>query len=149
MKISTKGRYGLRALVDLALFSEGGHVSLASIAERQDVSSIYLEQVFAILRKAGFVKSVKGAQGGYLLCEQPKDIVIGRVLRVLEGDLLIIDEVNPPDDNSQTIVYETIKEQVWDRINKEIIDMVDKLTLEDMVSYARQVTVESLPIYYI
>jgi Rrf2 family protein len=89
MKLSTKGRYGLRAMVDLAVHSSGEHVALYSIAERQNISENYLEQVFSILRKAGLVKSVKGAQGGYTLADKPSNISIGAILRVLEGDLSV------------------------------------------------------------
>ena len=84
MKVSTKGRYGLRAMIDLSLYSKNELVPLASIAERQDISKSYLEQVFSALRKAGLVKSIKGAQGGYSLSTGPEDITVGMILRALE-----------------------------------------------------------------
>ena len=91
MRISTKGRYGLRAMMDLAAYSNGGHVSLSSIAKRQMISTNYLEQVFSVLRNAGLVKSIKGAQGGYVLAKKPSEIRIGTILRVLEGYLSVVD----------------------------------------------------------
>ena len=92
MRLSTKGRYGLRAMVDLAVYSKSEHVALNSIAERQGISMNYLEQVFSTLRKSGLVKSIKGAQGGYILSEEPSNIKVGRILRVLEGPLSVIDD---------------------------------------------------------
>ena len=90
MKVSTKGRYGLRAMIDLALYSQNDQVPLVSIAERQDISKSYLEQVFSTLRKAGLVTSIKGAQGGYVLASDPEDITVGMILRALEGDLSVV-----------------------------------------------------------
>ena len=87
MKLSTKGRYGLRALIDLARYSEVEPVSINSIAERQGISERYLEQLMAMLKKAGLVKSIRGAGGGYVLAKEQKDISVGDVLRPLEGNL--------------------------------------------------------------
>ena len=96
MKISTKSRYGLRAMVDLAVYAEVEQLSLNTIAGRQEVSVNYLEQIFSSLRKAGLVKSVKGAQGGYILADHPDRISVGMVLRVLEGDLSVAQEQISP-----------------------------------------------------
>ena len=87
MKLSTKGRYGLRAMLDLALHSESEAVSIASIAARQNISESYLEQLIAKLRKAGLVSSVRGAGGGYVLTKMPEEISVGDILRALEGNL--------------------------------------------------------------
>ena len=92
MKVSTKGRYGLRAMVDLAIHAPEGHVALNAIAKRQDISVNYLEQVFSALRKAGLVKSVKGAQGGYAMAMRPSQMTVGMILRSLEGKLVVVDE---------------------------------------------------------
>ena len=86
MKLSTKGRYGLRAMIDLASHEEEGAVSIASISERQNISESYLEQLVRPLRKAGFIESVRGAGGGYVLAKPADSISVGDVLRVLEGD---------------------------------------------------------------
>ena len=87
MKLSTKGKYGLRALIDLAQYSEDSPVSITSIARRQDISERYLEQLMSKLKKAGLVKSIRGANGGYVLAKEAKDISVGDVLRALEGNL--------------------------------------------------------------
>ncbi|MDK2789160.1 MAG: Rrf2 family transcriptional regulator, cysteine metabolism repressor, partial [Epulopiscium sp.] len=79
MKLSTKGRYGLKAMVDLAVHSQDKHIALRHIAERQDISEHYLEQLIAVLRKAGLVKSIRGAQGGYSLALSPEEITVGDI----------------------------------------------------------------------
>lgn len=129
MKISTKGRYGLRAVLDLVLYSKGGdHVSLISIAERQDISKSYLEQVFSALRKAGIVKSVKGAQGGYTLAGDPSTITVGMILRALEGDLSVVGEAG----NETNKIELYVREHVWEKIDAKINEVIDGLTLKDM-----------------
>jgi len=136
MKISTKGRYGLRAMLDLAIHS-GSHVSIGAIAERQDVSANYLEQVFALLRKGGLVNSIKGAQGGYVLADKPANITVGRILRVLEGDLAIVvdDNSTPMTDNQMEYC---LKNAVWDKINASINQLADSITLEDLINQYNQ-----------
>lgn len=133
MKVSTKGRYGLRALLDLTIHSKENHVSLVSIAERQQISLNYLEQVFAALRKGGIVKSIKGSQGGYSLSSRPDKIFISDIIQILEGDFNIIDEVlftnGEPD-----LVQLTIQQVVWDRINDTIKDLLEHITLEDLAN---------------
>lgn len=94
MKISTKGRYGLIAMVDIAINETSENVTIKSISERQGISEGYLEQIFSSLRKAGLVKSIKGSQGGYILGNSISNITIGDILRTLEGSLKVIgDEV--------------------------------------------------------
>ena len=87
MKLSTKGRYGLRALIDLARYSELEPVSISCIAERQNLSERYLEQLMSLLKKAGLVQSIRGAGGGYVLAKDAGEISVGDVLRALEGSL--------------------------------------------------------------
>jgi Rrf2 family cysteine metabolism transcriptional repressor len=138
MKFSTKGRYGLRAMVDLAVHSKGEHVALYSIAERQGISTNYLEQVFSLLRKSGLVKSVKGAQGGYILAEAPADIKVGRILRALEGSLSVIDQGAENTDGNETSIQHCIRISVWDKMNESLNELVDSLTLEDLANKYRQ-----------
>ncbi len=147
MKISTKGRYGLRAMVDLAVNSTGDYVALNSIAERQDVSENYMEQVFSMLRKAGLVKSIKGAQGGYILSDNPANIKVGTILRVLEGDLFIADDEsrNPAVSSIQNL----LKRNVWDRINESINNVVDGITLEDLANDYRKMNEGYSMMFYI
>jgi Rrf2 family protein len=131
MKISTRGRYGLRLLLDLAQRSPEDHATLASVAQRQGISVRYLEQVAIILRRAGVIRSLKGAQGGYALARRPEDIVLGDVLRGLEGDMLVIDP--PLENENETRLQRCVRENVFDRINERIAEVIDGETLADMV----------------
>jgi len=148
MKVSTKGRYGLRSMIDLAINSTEGHVALLYIAERQNISINYLEQVFSTLRKAGLVKSVKGAQGGYTLGDSPSRITIGRILRALEGSLSIVEESGSKTvmDNS---LRECIKINVWDKMTESLNQIVDSITLEDMVNEYKNMNGTTDLMYYI
>jgi len=153
MKISTKGRYGLRAMADMALNSRGEHVSLNSIAERQNISENYLEQVFSSLRKAGLVKSVKGAQGGYIIAGDPADITVGNILRVLEGSLSVADEKLGQTGmdigmDKKSLLY-CVDKVVWTRINESIDKAVDSITLEDLVNEYHKINNESTHMFYI
>ena len=97
MKFSKKTRYGLRALVDLAVNSKSGHVSLTSIAQRNEISQQYLEQIFSSLKKAGIVKSIKGNQGGYYLGKTAGEITLSAIVKALEGEYELEAEVLPSD----------------------------------------------------
>jgi len=131
MKISTRGRYGVRLLIDLAERQREPHVSLASVAQRQGISIRYLEQVAVLLRRGGFIRSVKGASGGYTLSRPPEDIVIGGVLRVLEGDMLVVD---PPLPNvPETRIQRCIRLAVYERLNERIADVIDRETLASLM----------------
>jgi Rrf2 family protein len=129
MKISTKGRYGLRAVMDLCLNSSGDYVSLISIAERQNISKNYLEQVFSALRKTGIVKSVKGSQGGYLLNGKTSEFTIGNILRALEGDLSVV-----KDESTSSRIEHCIKMNLWDKIDQKLYQIIDNMTLEDLIN---------------
>ncbi|MEA5094418.1 RrF2 family transcriptional regulator [Sedimentibacter saalensis] len=129
MKISTKGRYGLRAVMDLCINSNGDYVSLISIAERQNISKNYLEQVFSALRKTGIVKSVKGSQGGYLLNGKTSEVTIGNILRALEGDLSVVKE-----EQSNSKIEHCIKMNLWDKIDQKLYEIIDNMTLEDLIN---------------
>ena len=128
MNISTKGRYGLRALLDLAVNSVSGQVPLSSIAERENISFNYLEQVFALLRKGGIVKSVKGPQGGYVLAKPIDKITIKDIIYVLEGELKISE-----DDVELNESQQVIDNLLWQKINASIDDILSNTTLQDLV----------------
>jgi len=147
VKLSTKGRYGLRAIVDMAIYSNGEHVSINSIAERQNISANYLEQVFSTLRKAGLVKSVKGAQGGYSLTKTPQEITIGMIIRVLEGDLAIVDDIDIK--VSETTIQKIIKKSVWDKMNAQMNELVDSITVADLVNDYKKMNGIDNVMYYI
>ena len=140
MKLSTKGRYGLRAVVDLAVHADEEAVALSQIAERQDISINYLEQLIAKLKKAGIVKGIRGAQGGYMLAAPAEDISVGAILRALEGNLNPVDcsEVNHSEgicSNSDSCVTK----YVWKRISDSINDAVDSIKLSELVAESKKV----------
>ena len=134
MKLSTRGRYGLRALADLAVHQSGSPVTLADIARRQNISDGYLESIFSILKKAGLVRSVKGAGGGYLLARPAADIRVGQVLAALEGDLSII-EPDVAGGDAYTL-GRCIKENVWDVVSERIKTVTDAVSLEQLAGSA-------------
>jgi len=141
MNISTKGRYGLRAMVDIAVHSFGDYIPLKIIAERQAISENYLEQVFSILRKAKLVKSARGSQGGYTLSKESSKITVGEVLRILEGDLNIKgdDDGALGLDNNIKICIDTL---VWQEVNEQINKVMDSVTLQDLVEKYKNLNAE-------
>ncbi len=132
MKMSTRCRYGLRSLADLAVHGRHSPVPLAQIAQRQEISPKYLEQEFAVLRRTGFIRSVKGAQGGYRLAADPTAIRLGDVIRALEGDLDII--APPYAGQSATAIRHCLDQQVWQPLNAVIRGKMDGLTLADLIN---------------
>lgn len=134
MKLSTKGRYGLRAMVDLAQNNGGGPVSINSIAGRQDISESYLEQLMAKLKKSGLIKSARGAGGGYSLAKDIQDISVGDILRALEGDL---SPVNCPgvieEGEGCDVADSCATKYVWKRINDSVNRTVDDIKLSSLV----------------
>ncbi|EOR26875.1 BadM/Rrf2 family transcriptional regulator [Clostridium sartagoforme AAU1] len=116
MKISTKGRYGLRALVDLAINMESENVSIKTISERQNISERYLEQIFSLLRKGGIIVGRKGAQGGYSLSKNASELSISEILKVLEGENIFID-INDDEENE---IEDFINKNLWREINDKI-----------------------------
>lgn len=132
MKMSTKGRYGLRAMIDLAVYSSNHHVTLSSIAARQGVSLNYLEHVFSLLKKSGLVDSIKGAQGGYALAADPSELTVGQILSVLEGPMSIVDLPPGADSNLETRLQRCIRICVWAKMNDALKELVDGKTLKDL-----------------
>ena len=134
MKISTRGRYGLRALVELASCKEGELMPLRTIAERHGMSEHYLEQLAAPLKKAGIIDSVRGAQGGYRLSKAPSDITAGDVIRVLEGTLSPVDCL---DDDSYECSAASCKNcntrPVWEKLYAGVSEALDNIRLSDLV----------------
>lgn len=149
MKLSTKGRYGLRSMIDLAINSKGEQVALYSIAERQNISVSYLEQVFSILRKSGLVNSIKGAQGGYILADNPSEITVGKILRALEGSLSIVDYSNEEVETDKKSIEYCLKVNLWEKINQSIDKVVDNITLEDLVEQYRDMNNSENLMFYI
>lgn len=138
MKLSTKGRYGLSAMIDLACFSEKEAVSLNSIAERQHISEGYLEQLIAKLKKAGLVISVRGALGGYRLARPSKEISVGDILRALEGSINAVDCPGITSDGCGESDF-CVNKYVWQRINESIQKTTDEIKLSDLIAESRRV----------
>lgn len=134
MKISTKGRYALRLMLDLALNDMEKPVRIRDISERQKISDKYLEQIISILNKARFVRSIRGPQGGYLLTKRPEEYTVGMILRLTEGSMAPVDCVDEEvgfcpnvNDCATTIV--------WKKLNAAISDVIDNITLADLVDW--------------
>jgi len=138
MRLSTKGRYGLRALLDMALFQNEGPVTLNNIAERQAISEGYLEQLMMPLKRAGIVRSIRGAQGGYLLARDAKDIMVGEIIRVLEGPIApvaCVDEEHPEICERASFCATRM---VWEKVRDSISGVLDSYSLEDLVQESKK-----------
>lgn len=133
MRLSTKGRYGLKAMFDLAMNYGDTPVSLTTIAARQGVSVNYLEQLISPLRKAGFVKSVRGAQGGYLLSVDPGELTVKEILVVLEGPLAPTDCVKDETDSSCDKADYCVTRLIYEKMKESIDQVVSSITLKDML----------------
>lgn len=138
MKISTKGRYGLTIMMELAAKFGEGPTSLKSIAEKNQLSEHYLEQLVAPLRNAGLVKSIRGAYGGYILSKEPSEITSGDIIRILEGPISPVDFTEEDD---------PAKRHLWLRIRDSIADVLDSTTLEHMINYQEEETKDSYMFY--
>lgn len=132
MKLSTKGRYGLRAMIDLADYSEEMPQSIACIAARQSISDSYLEQLMAKLKKAGLITSIRGAQGGYVLAKPSKEISVGDILRALE-DLSPVNCVGLKGEQTCGGSDTCVTRNVWKRIDDSIQHAVDSIFLNELV----------------
>ena len=139
MKISTKGRYGLRALIDLAQYSEIEPVSINSIATRQGISERYLEQLMTLMKKAGLIKSIRGASGGYVLAKEIEEISAGDVLRALEGNLQPVECAAFSQEDSCEASGVCVTKYVWQRINESINKTVDEISLKQLVEESKNV----------
>lgn len=138
MKLSTKGRYGLRAMIDMARYSEKEPVSISCIALRQGISEGYLEQLVSLLKKAGLVKSIRGAGGGYILARDMKEISVGDILRALEGNLEPVRCAAFYSEEGCMASDGCVTKYVWQKINESINRTVDEMKLDELVRESRQ-----------
>lgn len=138
MKISTKGRYGLTIMMELATNFGEGPTSLKSIADKHKLSEHYLEQLVAPLRNSGLVKSVRGAYGGYILSRPAEEITAGHVIRVLEGPISPVDFTEEDD---------PAKRDLWMRIRNAIAEVLDTTTLQDLLQYQDEGTQDNYMFY--
>ncbi|MDS0526503.1 Rrf2 family transcriptional regulator [Clostridium sp. SHJSY1] len=130
MKLSTKGRYGVKAMVELAINYGGAPVSIKTISTRQNISEYYLEQLFSPLRKANLITSIRGAQGGYVLSREPKDITVADIMNEVEGPIEISECIdNICCDNVDCCATRLL----WSKIKNSIDEVMDSITLQDIV----------------
>ena len=138
MKISTKGRYALRLMLDLALNNESGElIRVKDVSERQEISEKYLEQIIAVLKKAGYVKSLRGAQGGYKLAKSPKEYTVGDILRLTEGNMAPVSCLED-DENLCERAAGCTTLRLWEMINEAVKNVIDHVTLQDMVDWEQE-----------
>ena len=149
MRLSTKGRYGMKAVLDLALHSNEGLISLKSIADRQELSENYLEQLFASLKKAGVVKSTRGSQGGYELGRAPNEISVGDILRALEGSLAPVECVEDSEQPACEKSENCVTRLIWIKIRDSVNEVVDSISLEQLVEDCRKMSEKCDYTYYI
>ncbi len=136
MKVSTKGRYALRLMIDIAEYGKGGNpVRLKDVAARQKLSGKYLEQIIAVLNKAGYVRSIRGPQGGYLLSRKPSEYTAGMILRLTEGSLAPISCLE--DGTACDMMDDCATIKLWRLLNDAINNVVDSVTLEDLIEWHR------------
>lgn len=133
MKISTKGQYALRMLVDLAEHQNDGYVSLKDIAERQSISKKYLEQIVSIFNQGNVLKTNRGSQGGYRLAKAPDQYTVGGVLRITEGDLSPVDYRSPGESSGEYALL-----PVWQELDRVIASYLDSVTLQDILDRQRE-----------
>ncbi len=150
MKISTKGRYGLEAIVDLAVHGTQGCVNIKSIAARCDVSEAYVLQIFLELRRAGIIDSIRGAQGGYVLAKNPSQITVNMVLTALEGKLAPVPCLTGEKDTACNREHRCGTIGFWSNIMNIIVGVADSITIADLVRcYHHSLTEEPVPDYSI
>ena len=147
MKLSTKGRYGVKAMVDLAMHYGDAPVSIKTISQRQNISEYYLEQLFSPLRKAKIIKSIRGAQGGYVLNSAPKDITVADVMYVLEGPVEIADCIEGVADCDNIDFCAT--RLLWEKIKNSIDEVMESITLQDIVDDYNRMKFESESIKFV
>jgi Rrf2 family protein len=132
MKISTRGRYALRLMLDLAQSDPDQYTTIKSIAERQQISSKYLEQIIPALSRAGFVKSSRGSQGGYKLARPPKEYTVGMILRLIEGNLVPV-ACMEDDPNECPRCNHCATLDLWKQLDDAISGVIDHITLADLL----------------
>jgi Rrf2 family cysteine metabolism transcriptional repressor len=136
MRLSTRGRYALRAMIDLALHADEGPVPRSDIAERQEVSAHYIEQLFVKLRRAGFIESVRGPGGGYLLAQSADQIKVGDIIRTVEGPIALVHCVAPQPEAPCHRADSCVTHLLWKRLSDGVAEVLDSITLEDLCDQA-------------
>ena len=140
MKLSTRGRYGIHAMYDLALNADGGPQPIKALAERGGIPEAYLEQLFAVLKREKLVTSTRGAQGGYVLARKPSEITVGDVLRALEGGLSLVDCLDEEEACGKSCACPS--RIVWMKLRDGLNAIVDGITLRDMTEDYKRLTAQ-------
>ncbi len=149
MKLSTRGRYGLRAMIDMAQSEDKGPIATRTIAERQGISERYLEQLMVPLKRAGLVKSVRGSQGGYILGRNPQDISAGDIIRVLEGPIAPVECVSETNPESCSRADYCVTRVIWTKVRDSIAEVLDSYTLTDLAQESQKVPGKDTFVYRI
>lgn len=131
MWISTKGKNAVKVMIDLGIYIGGDPVKVKDIAKRQDISEKYLEQIIAMLNKAGLVRSIRGAKGGYMLNDSPDKYTAGMILSAVEGDMSVVDGMGEVSENLTDIV----SNKLWERLDESVREVLDKITLADLLEW--------------
>ena len=137
MKISTKGRYALRLMLDLAEHGKSGVVALKDIAQRQNISKKYLEQIVPMLNRAGALRTSRGYQGGYMLAKKPDQITVGEILRITEGSLAPVSCLDDPENMCERRSA-CITLPLWEGLYKVVNEYLDSITLQDLLNHYNQ-----------
>jgi Rrf2 family protein len=140
MQLSTKGRYAVRAMFDLAFYSKGEPVPLSRISEREDISLHYLEQLFNKLRRGGVVESVRGPAGGFRLSRKPSEITVEEIIRIVEGSIMPVECVDDTKKKKKGCprAEKCITHVLWQRLGKHIVDFLSGVSLQDLVDEAHE-----------
>lgn len=146
MKLSTKGRYGVKAMVDLAVHYGNAPVSIKIISKRQNISEYYLEQLFSSLRKASLIKSIRGAQGGYVLNKHPQDITVAEIMEVLEGPIEIAECIEGVPCNNVDCCATRL---LWKKIKSSIDEVMESVTLQDIVNDYKEINEKNSSIHIV
>jgi len=133
MKLSTKGKYGVRAVFEIARHYGNGPISIKEIAERQGISFSYLEQILHKLGKAGLIESVRGPAGGYLLARKPSELTIGDIVRVLEGPIALSHCLEPGESADCYQADDCVARMVWAKVGAKIEEALDSISFDDLL----------------
>ena len=132
MKLSTRSRYGTRMMLDMAQHCDEGPVQIGDIAKRQDISVKYLEQLIIPLKRANYIKSVRGPKGGHMLAKSPEEVTVGEIVEVLEGEINLARCIESPEicDRSDTC----LTRGVWEEATRAMYDKLNSITLSKMIN---------------
>jgi len=147
VKLSTKTRYGFRAMLELAINYNKSSISIKDIARSQEISVKYLEHLVSLLKNAGLVKSIRGAKGGYKLAKSPKEIRLSQIFQVLETDMNLVECIDSPSTCNRSKFCTT--RDIWTLIKQSIIQVLHSITLEDLVKRQEKKTNKAVPSYII